>query len=262
MKHLVVRLESPLMAFGGETVDHFGVTRRFPALSMLTGLFANALGWCRTDGASHQHLQDRMIFAARVDREPAPIWQLRDFQTAKLDKERAWTTRGAPEERKGGTGTYKSPHIRYRDYLADMVVTVALRLEPPDNNPNLDRLAESLQQPARPLFIGRKPCLPSAPLFEGFTQARTALAALVNWPLTDTPTPDHTTTDTKDIQVFWSADEPTDTTTTPTHTYQITDQRNWNTSGLHGGNRPVHESRIPRTHFPTTTAGTDNNEHP
>ena len=44
----MVRLESPLMAFGGETVDHFGVTRRFPALSMLTGLFANALGWYRT----------------------------------------------------------------------------------------------------------------------------------------------------------------------------------------------------------------------
>ena len=32
------------MAFGGETIDNLGVIRPFPAVSMLTGLFANALG--------------------------------------------------------------------------------------------------------------------------------------------------------------------------------------------------------------------------
>ncbi len=36
------------MSFGGEIVDNFGVTRRFPSASMLTGLIANALGWRRT----------------------------------------------------------------------------------------------------------------------------------------------------------------------------------------------------------------------
>ena len=45
MKHLIMNLESPLMAFGGEKIDNYGVTRRFPATSMLTGIFANALGW-------------------------------------------------------------------------------------------------------------------------------------------------------------------------------------------------------------------------
>ena len=250
-----------MMAFGGETVDPLGVTRRFPALSMLTGLFANALGWCRTDRRAHQHLQDRLVFAARVDREPTPIQQLRDFQTAKLDpKDRGWTTRGSPEGRKGGIGTYGSPHIRYRDYLADMVVTVALRLEPRADSPNLDTLADALQYPVRPLFIGRKPCLPSAPLFEGLTHAPTALAALLKWPLVNTATPGDPGTDTEGIQVIWPADEPHDTIT-PAHTYQITDQRNWDTSGLHGGSRPVCESRILRAEFPPTTAGVDD-EYP
>ena len=59
------------MAFGGETVDNIGVIRWFPSASMLTGLVANALGWDRTEGARHQRLQDRLVFAARIDREPA-----------------------------------------------------------------------------------------------------------------------------------------------------------------------------------------------
>ena len=42
---LILRLEAPLIAFGGVAIDHIGVIRDFPALSMLTGLFANALGF-------------------------------------------------------------------------------------------------------------------------------------------------------------------------------------------------------------------------
>jgi len=257
MRHLLVHLESPLMAFGGETVDHFGVTRRFPAASMLTGIFANALGWRRTDGTKHQHLQDRLVFAARVDHEPGSRWYLRDFQTASLrHNDRGWTTRGIPEQRKGGTGTYKSPHIRYRDYLADMVVTVALRLEPAAECPDVDDLADALQHPARPLFIGRNPCLPSAALFEGITDAESAPAALLGWPLSNTTTPEHPITGTEGIRLIWSAHE-SPSTITPTREYQITDQRNWDTSGLHGGSRTVCEGRVPRAEFPPTAAGSD-----
>ena len=54
MNHLILNLESPLMAFGGETIDNLGVIRWFPAASMLTGLLANALGWRRVDRELHQ----------------------------------------------------------------------------------------------------------------------------------------------------------------------------------------------------------------
>ena len=43
-RHLVLRLASPLIAFGGETIDNLGVIGDFPSLSFLTGLVANALG--------------------------------------------------------------------------------------------------------------------------------------------------------------------------------------------------------------------------
>ena len=145
------------MAFGGETIDNYGVVRWFPSASMLTGLLANALGWRRIERRRHQRLQDRLIFAARIDREPRGRLRLRDFQTARLDKnDKGWTTRGRPEGRAGGANTYDAPHLRYRDYFADMRVTIALRLQSENERPTLDDLESALEQPARPLFIGRK----------------------------------------------------------------------------------------------------------
>ncbi|MDQ7774409.1 MAG: type I-E CRISPR-associated protein Cas5/CasD [Paracoccus aminovorans] len=61
---LHLRLASPLMAFGGVTIDHVGIMREFPSASALTGLFGNALGWQRHQGAEHQALQDRLVFPA------------------------------------------------------------------------------------------------------------------------------------------------------------------------------------------------------
>ena len=177
MRHLIIRLESPLMSFGGETIDNLGVTRRFPSASMVTGLLANALGYRRTERERHQRLQDRLVFAARIDREPAGGPRLTDFQTAAINNtEQGWTTRGVPEGR--GGGAYQN-HLRYRDVLADMRVTVTLRLEPEGEEPTLDDLAQVLQEPARPLFIGRKPFLPSAQLYQGTVDADSVLAALM-----------------------------------------------------------------------------------
>ena len=72
-RHLILNLEAPLMSFGGETIDNLGVIRPFPAASMLTGLLANARGWRRIERKRHQDLQDRLVFAARIDRE-TPRW--------------------------------------------------------------------------------------------------------------------------------------------------------------------------------------------
>ena len=111
---LVLRLEAPLLAFGGVTIDHVGVTRDFPALSMLTGFLANALGWARTDWEKHQSLQHRLVFAARIDRvdDAGP---LTDMQNARLEKaDSGWTTWGEPEGRDGAS--YSAPHRRRRDY--------------------------------------------------------------------------------------------------------------------------------------------------
>lgn len=227
-RHLLLRLHAPLIAFGGETIDNFGVIRDFPALSMITGLLANALGWRREDCELHDRLQSRLLLGARLN---TPIERLTDFQTAQLGaSDKGWTTWGAPEERRGGAGTYEGPHLRYRDYHADLDVLVALRLEPAEQSPTLDDLAVALDHPARPLFIGRKPCLPSKRIFAGWIEADNVLQALqlAHIPATDS---------TQSLRMQWPDGEGN---LAGDRLIDLCDERNW-TSGVHGGWRPVRE---------------------
>ena len=223
------------MAFGGEAIDNYGVVRPFPAASMLTGLLANALGWYRIERERHQRLQDRLVFAARIDRESYGGLSIQDFQTAKLDKnDKGWTTMGSPEGRAGGASTYNAPHLRFRDYYADASVVVALRLEPEEDAPTLEDLKAALESPRRPLFIGRKSCLPSVPIFKGFIHADTCLAALVDYPSLERINA------SESLRILWPQGEEMKNMerVKVNRTYMITDQRNWK-SGLHGGGRWV-----------------------
>jgi CRISPR system Cascade subunit CasD len=219
-----------LIAFGGETIDNYGVIREFPALSMVTGLLANALGWDRGDDVKHNRLQERLVMGARLEADGE---RLVDFQTAQLQaNDKGWTTRGMPEERAGGAGSYAGPHLRYRHYHADMDVLVALRLQPADESPTLDDLAAAIDKPARPLFVGRKNCLPTDRLMAGWIDADGILNALqraesiaadpvrAQWPDGEGRLPDQ-----------------------HDRCLDVCDERNW-TSGVHGGWRPVREGLI------------------
>lgn len=175
-EHLLLRLEAPLMSFGTTAVDHRRPVQPWPAVSMLTGLLANALGWQRSNAPALDALQARIRWAARIDRAGSA---LNDFQTAQLAKDdKGWTTRGVVEERDGGADSYKSPHLRSRDYRADASVLVALRLEPAAISPTLQELAAALDRPQRPLFLGRKGCLPATRINQGLVHAEDAVAAV------------------------------------------------------------------------------------
>jgi CRISPR system Cascade subunit CasD len=227
LPHLILRLDAPLMAFGGVAVDNHGVVDNWPAASLLTGVIGNALGWDRTDTTKLQRLQDRLVFAARLDRAGRP---LRDFQTAELAQDDSgWTRRGEPEGRAGGAGTFAGMHIRYRDFWADRIVTIALRLSPAAEAPDLDVIATALEYPARPLFIGRKPCLPASPILVGRAQATTALAAV-----RAAAAPEDK--DSAPPRLLWPASE-----NGPGQVQRrVYGYRNW-ISGVHGGEEIWHE---------------------
>lgn len=221
---LILVLEGPLSAYGAEMVDARGPVREWPGASLLTGLLANALGYHRGDREAHARLQSRLEFAVRIDREGT---RLRDFQTAQLGHDdKGWTTRGSPEGRAGGANTYASPHIRERDYVADSLLTVALAVRDPAEAPTLHDLAAALAEPARPLFLGRKPCLPTRPIFAGFVEADDALAAVraadrpEGW---DAEDPRLVIRERPDLPAAWER-------------LFVTDERNW-ISGVHSGER-------------------------
>ena len=242
-RHLIVRLEAPLMAFGGETIDNYGVIRPFPAKSMITGLLANALGYGRHEADKLAELQARIIMGARIDRAGT---KMRDFQTAELfEGDAGWTTRARPEGRKKSPsykmkdGHRRLTWRRYRDYHCDALLHVALRLEPAEEQPDLDALAHALDAPARPLFIGRKPCLPAERLFAGFIQADNVHEALrrVSCAVSQADF-------AGDSQ--WPEGEGPDGMSQGFHGERICDERNW-LSGLHGGDRAIVTGRVTPT---------------
>lgn len=182
MDVLLLRLDAPLMSFGAVVVDQHHPTWHFPGTAMLAGLLGNALGWGHRDTGQLQALQDRLRFAARWDAQPEP---LTDYQTVDLGQDflvdTGWTTRGRQEERGKGAAT-TGTHIRLRNYWANGVATLALALDD-EGEPSLATIEQALRFPARPLFLGRKHCLPAAPLVIGRREATGVKEALQAEPL-------------------------------------------------------------------------------
>lgn len=237
---LHLTLSAPLMSFGGVVIDHVGPTRDFPSLSAMTGLLANALGYERYQHADLQSLQDRLIIGALTVRQGRRIT---DNQNARVyEKETGWTTHGQPESRNSGP-SYGNPalpdqfgnqagrkwltHRRLRDYLADHETRVVLQLVG-HGSVTLEDLKQALIQPARPLFIGRKACLPTKPIFTGMLQGEAVTDALRAIGLPG--------------QGLWPDTINRDLPPGAMR-YDLPDMRNW-LSGLHAGRRIVVEGPI------------------
>ncbi len=166
MRAVVLRVDAPLVSFGDVLVDHHGVIDRFPLASQLTGLFGNALGWTHRDFDSLQTLQDNLVYAARWDVEPH---LLIDYHTVDLTQSGlnypGWTTHGVPEHRGGGPAARQRQ--RYQHYWADGLMTIVVSfLGDPALNLSIEAVEQALRYPARPLFWGRKTCLPARPILD------------------------------------------------------------------------------------------------
>lgn len=228
---LVLRLEAPLMAFGGIAIDQVGPVRDFPSASMIIGLIGNALGWHWRDVAAHQATQRRLVFGARRESEGAVLTDVQNAQLAKTD--RGWTTHGAPEGRDGNS--YRAPHRRTREYHADLEVKLVLRLESEELGPTLDAVADALDSPARPIYIGRKPCLPAQPLVAA-DESRWATAATVYEALRAIP-------GKREMRAFWPTGEGPESGEGVDRVIDVADVRNWQ-AGYHTGWRRIVEGRL------------------
>lgn len=172
------------MSFGGPvTSKDYRPTRSFPQLSMLTGMLANALGYDQSEAERHERLQESITYAVRED---VMGEQVTDYQTVRINpgndhdidphrmdmRERGWTTWSAVDERnKDGADANITSE---RDYWAGAAYTIAVHVDIMQQ----EDLMEALRRPARPLFIGRKCCLPSAPIARFVMDAPSPEAAL------------------------------------------------------------------------------------
>lgn len=134
-KVLVLRLAGPMQAWGSSSRFTRRSTEAFPTKSGIVGLLAAAQGRRRTDP-----IEDlaNLRMAARVD-QPGEL--LRDFHTAHRE--------GTPMP------------LSERFYRADAVFVAFVE----GSAELIEGLAEALRRPVFPLYLGRRSCPPTMPLF-------------------------------------------------------------------------------------------------
>lgn len=157
MKSVVLRLEGPMQSWGTQGRYSIRDTDTEPSKSGVLGLVGAALGMKRDDHDLLERLRS-LRMAVRSDR---PGRVVRDLHTVG-----AGTFRGEPHSMWGLEG---KTVVTHRHYLADAAFTVALGHE---DEAFVARIAEALQNPVWPLFLGRRSCAPSAPVFMGLLDVK------------------------------------------------------------------------------------------
>jgi CRISPR system Cascade subunit CasD len=171
---LFLRLEGPLQSWGERGRWSVRDTALEPTKSGVIGLIACALGY--REDAQIRPLSEKTRMAVRCD---APGRLLTDYHTVGggYDEPMLLTAQGKPKKSSGRPHT----ELTWRDYLCDASFLVVLQLE---DESLLEQMAQALQDPVWPIFLGRKSCPPSRPVFAGVSHFATLEDAIVSGPWT------------------------------------------------------------------------------
>ncbi|MEW6440780.1 MAG: type I-E CRISPR-associated protein Cas5/CasD [bacterium] len=161
VQFLALRLQGPLQSWGFESQYSRRGTGLMPTKSAVAGICCAALGYARGSGEEKEFLSGfssvRMIAIAiprrGSDRELA-VRRLQDYHTVQ-------NTRTAE-------GKLKDCHITHRHYLTDASFGVLLE----GAASLLRQIYCAMKNPRWGIWLGRKTCLPSAPVLAGLKESR------------------------------------------------------------------------------------------
>lgn len=175
MQFLTLHLKGPLMALQGPRIDGEPQSLPIPTPSLVTGLIGAALGVSRGEPERLQAIQDAMTLACVVHE---PGIEITDYQIADLSKPNMtgpmWSSGVTVIAREGSQiGGLRQ---QWRPYLADADMTVVIGFAPSAPLQVKDVL-KALQEPARPLFLGRTSCPPEVRLAGDIIEAENLVAA-------------------------------------------------------------------------------------
>lgn len=153
---LALRLEGPMQSWGTTSQFNQRGTDLLPSRSAVMGLLCAALGLPRGSREEEDWLARCAGLRMKAVAVPRPgrngeltVRRLEDYHTV-LNTLTA-------------DGNNKNCHITLRQYLLDAAFCVFLSGE----RPVLESAAEALQDPVWGLWLGRKCCIPSTPVFAG-----------------------------------------------------------------------------------------------
>lgn len=161
---LFLRLEGPMQSWGERA--HWSVrdTAPEPTKSGVVGLLACALGLTEDDEI--RQLSRQIDIGVRCDK---PGVRLVDYHTVS-----GGVMSAEGKVKRNATTHEPETVVSWRTYLCDASFFVAIQAE----ERLIERLAEAVQAPYWPFFLGRKSCPPSQPIFAGVGQYPTIESAL------------------------------------------------------------------------------------
>lgn len=173
MNILVIRL-SGLQSWGTQAdFEYRKCGDGFPTLSGLAGLFGNALGYGRSDPRNAELGQSFRI-AVRADKKPKKVIDINTITKRKYIHTRKFIDATGKELKDGRT------IMRRKEYLTDAVFTVFISAD----DGILFTMRDALNDPARPLFLGRSCCFPRERITPVITGEYTSLMdAIKRYPL-------------------------------------------------------------------------------
>ncbi len=187
MKFLAIYLRAPLQSWGAGSKFMERTTRSTPTISGLLGLVAAACGVDRENDAWLAAARQLNFSCYPFNANKSN--QLRDFHTigARHDPADVWQKRMIPSKAEGGA---KGTVITHRDYLQDCVFGAVIS---GDADSLLEAMAEGLQNPRWGVWLGRKCCIPTEPVYAGLfdtsEEAHRALKARYDYSRSRMPNP-------------------------------------------------------------------------
>jgi CRISPR system Cascade subunit CasD len=169
---LLLRLEGPLQSWGGRSRWDVRDTQTEPTKSGIVGLLGCALGYPTRDPRLEE-LDHALRFGVRVE-AAGRIRQ--DYQTITdflptadgRYKHSGVAIASSLDKLRGNPDVTPSTILSPRFYLEDAAFLVGLEAREPEGETLLAACAEAVQNPRWPLFLGRKCCIPSRPIFDFF----------------------------------------------------------------------------------------------
>jgi len=178
---LALRLEAPLQSWGDSAKWSIRDTRPEPTMSGVLGLVAASRGWRLDDRGDRcvAELAGRVRLGVRADREGA---LLRDYHTiggTRSGGETPWTGLLTAEGKAKRNPSNAALHteVSERNFLCDACFLVMLEAD----ESTLHEVEVAMRSPVWPPFLGRKACVPAAPMYP----AHPAVPSMVPGPLVD-----------------------------------------------------------------------------
>lgn len=168
-KYLALRLLGPLQSWGFDSQYNRRNSGLMPTKSALAGMCCAALGFGRGSEEERMFLADFVVvrmttiaiprvvehgFANPAKKMKLSVRRLQDWHTV--------------QNTKRADGGMKDCHITYRQYLTDASFGVLIE----GDAVVLKQIAEALADPKWGVWLGRKTCIPSAPVLAGLCESR------------------------------------------------------------------------------------------